>query len=172
MHAEISTLVRAPLADVYEIAAAVEDWPRFLPHFRYVRVFDERRERRLVEIAARRDVVPLWWVAIQECHPDVPEIAYHHVRGVTRGLNVQWLFEMQPHGVRVTIRHDLASRWPLIGNPLAEHVVGPLFVDEISDHTLRLVKIVAEKRQEERRQHARSHAVLPGNAERIYGRAG
>lgn len=171
MHTETSALIQAPLTDVYEIAAAVENWPRFLPHYRYVRVFDERRERRLVEMATGRDALPVRWMTIQECHPDVPEIIYHHVRGVTRGMKVQWIFEIQPRGVRVTIRHDLAPRWPIIGKPLAEHVLGPLVVDVLSGRTLRLIKIFAEERQEERRQNAGSHATHGRDVERVYRRA-
>src|SRR5579862_6232661 len=151
MHTETSILIQAPLADVYELAAGVEDWPAILPHYRYVRVFDPNRGTRLVEMAANRDGIPVWWVAIQECHPDVPEVAYRHVRGITRGMTVSWSFEVQPRGVRATIRHDIDLAWPLIGRFAADRIIGTLFVDVIAGRTLRSIKARAEAGYAERR---------------------
>lgn len=171
MHTETSTLIRAPLTDVYELAAAVEDWPRILPHYRYVRVFDRCRGRRLVEMAAFRDAIPVWWMAVQECHPDVPEITYEHVRGITRGMRVEWGFEVQPRGVLVSIRHDLDLSWPLVGRFAADRVIGPWFVDVIAGRTLRRVRALAEQRQEERRQRARETGTETRDPEQTWGRA-
>jgi ribosome-associated toxin RatA of RatAB toxin-antitoxin module len=144
MRTENAVLIRAPLAEVYALAAAVERWPEILPHYRYVRVREERGRVRLVEMAARRDWIPVWWMALQESDPDVPEIRFRHVRGITTGMEVVWSFVPEANGVRVSIRHDLDLTWPLVGRLIADRIIGPLFVESIAGRTLARIKRLAE----------------------------
>src|SRR6266542_2647728 len=46
MDTSISRYVRADPRILYELAARVEDWPRILPHYRWVRVLDVSPDRR------------------------------------------------------------------------------------------------------------------------------
>jgi ribosome-associated toxin RatA of RatAB toxin-antitoxin module len=144
MHAENAILIGADIGRVYALAAAVERWPQLLPHYRWVRVLQDGGDCRLVEMAARRDAIPVWWCAEQRLSPDVPRITFRHVRGITSGMEVEWSFEPTAGGVLVTIRHDLALRMPMLGRPLANWVIGPLFVRHIAAKTLGRIKEVAE----------------------------
>ncbi len=146
MRAENAILIRAPLEEIYALAAAVERWPALLPHYRYVRVREERGRVRLLEMAARRDWIPVWWMAVQECHPDVPEIRFRHVRGITTGMEVAWRFAPAPEGVWVSIHHSLNLDWPIVGRPIADRIIGPLFVEPIAARTLARIKLLAETR--------------------------
>jgi len=146
MRADNSILIRAPLAEIYELAAAVERWPAFLPHYRYVRVREVRGHARLLEMAARRDWIPVWWLALQECQPEVPEIRFRHVGGITTGMDVAWRFAPGPEGVWVSIHHNLNLGWPIVGRPIADCIVGPLFVEYIATQTLARIKLLAESR--------------------------
>ena len=57
MDTSISRLVRAQPLTIFRLAAQVEDWPRLLPHYRWVRVLSQTDDRhRTVDMAARRDV--------------------------------------------------------------------------------------------------------------------
>ena len=148
MRAENTILIRAPLDEIYQLAAAVERWPAFLPHYRYVRVREERGRARLLEMAARRGWIPVWWMARQECQPDVPEIRFRHVRGITTGMDVTWRFAPGPEGVWVSIHHNLNLEWPIVGRPIADRIIGPLFVEPIAARTLARIKLLAEARTE------------------------
>src|SRR3981081_586166 len=104
MDTTISRRVRADQRTMFELAAAVEDWPRLLPHYRWVRVLsdDDGRRRRTVEMAARRDVVgsmgfPLRWTAVETLVPEQHRVEFEHVRGITRGMYVAWTIEPDPH---------------------------------------------------------------------------
>ena len=68
--------------------------------------------------------------------------------------------EPAPGGVRVSIRHDLALGWPLIGGLAAERIIGPLFVANIAGKTLRRIKALAEARTAEGSAE-RSRPALP-----------
>jgi len=68
--------------------------------------------RRVVAMRAWRDVFPLSWVAEQTDDPVRPHIAFRHVRGWTRGMDVEWLFEPTTGGTRVTIEHRLRFLFP------------------------------------------------------------
>ena len=146
MHTENRLLIRADPQVIYRLAAGVEDWPKILPHYRWVRVLHEAGNQRLVEMAARRDRIPVRWWAEQTLFPDVPRITFRHVRGVTTGMEVEWSFTPGPDGVLVAIRHDLRLAWPLVGGLIADRIIGPFFVANIAGKTLHRIKCLAEQK--------------------------
>ena len=148
--------VRADLARVFALAADVERWPTFLPHYRWVRVLQRNGDAAAagtgtactVEMAAWRPFGPLryptWWVS--EMRIDPPHaVRYRHVRGITSGMDVEWRLAPEGNGVRVRIVHEWAGpSWPVIGGVAAEWVIGPVFVHGIATRTLAGVKRRAE----------------------------
>jgi ribosome-associated toxin RatA of RatAB toxin-antitoxin module len=144
MQTSNSVWMRAPAGQIYSLAAEVERWPELLPHYRWVTVLERDGNRKLVEMAARRDWIPVSWQAVQTLDPETPLIRFRHVRGVTTGMEVEWRFEPHDGGTLVTIHHALDLRWPLIGHWAAEHVVGPQFVANIAGKTLRHIKQLVE----------------------------
>jgi uncharacterized membrane protein len=156
LHTKNEILIRAGAAEVYGLAAPVERWPEILPHYRWVRVLEDGGEgRRVVEMAALRNFIPVRWRAEQLLFPEVPRIVFRHVGGVTKGMEVEWVFAPQDDGVvRVSILHDLErglAGWPLVGGVVADRVVGPFFVSNIAGKTLGRIKELAEARARRRR---------------------
>jgi ribosome-associated toxin RatA of RatAB toxin-antitoxin module len=136
--------VVAPYERIFRLAAEIERWPRILPHYRYVRRLDTDDGTRHFAMGARRGVIPVTWAAVQRPLPDERRIEFHHTGGVTRGMEVAWLFEPAGEGWDVSIEHELDLRWPLIGTLAAERVIGPHFIDAIAGRTLRTIKGLAE----------------------------
>ncbi len=136
--------VEAPAQRVYALASATERWPQILPHYRYVRVLEERGAVRVVAMGAWQDVFPIRWVAEQTNDPVTPHIAFRHVRGWTRGMDVEWLFEPRGRGTRVTIEHRLQFRFPLASEWLGKHLVSEYFIHGVAAKTLARVKQLAE----------------------------
>jgi uncharacterized membrane protein len=156
LHTKNEILIRAGAAEVYGLAAPVERWPEILPHYRWVRVLEDGGEgRRVVEMAALRNFIPVRWRAEQLLFPEVPRIVFRHVGGVTKGMEVEWVFAPQDDGVvRVSILHDLErglAGWPLVGGVVADRVVGTFFVSNIAGKTLGRIKELAEARARRRR---------------------
>jgi ribosome-associated toxin RatA of RatAB toxin-antitoxin module len=135
---------------VFELAARVEDWPRILPHYRWVRVLEDRGAERIVEMAARRDVaphlaIPLHWTSVQRLNRQEQTIEFLHIGGVTRGMYVRWSIE-SPAGSDVclaTIRHVFAPRWP-VPDRLIAAIVGDYFVNGVATRTLRHIAELGE----------------------------
>lgn len=150
MHTVDMRVIAAPPERVFPHASRVEHWPRILPHYRWVRLHECRPDgARLVEMSAYRPFGlfnwPTWWES--EMWVDEPrrEVRYHHVRGVTRGMDVLWTVEPHQAGSRATIVHEWAGpRWPLIGPWAADLVIGPLFVSGIASRTLLGIARAAE----------------------------
>jgi uncharacterized membrane protein len=140
-----SVEIAAPPAAVYALGAQTERWPQILPHYRWVRVLEQRGATQVVAMSAWRDVFPLRWVAEQTNDPATPHIAFHHVRGWTRGMDVEWLFEPLPGGgTRVTIEHRLQFRFPVAAEWLGKHLVSEYFIHGVAARTLACVKAIAE----------------------------
>ncbi len=151
MDTSISRQTTARSEDVFALAAAVDEWPRILPHYRWVRVLANHGEgQRIVEMAARRDVVgrlgfPLHWTALQTVHPESRRIEFEHVRGVTRGMRVAWTIEPAAAAVQVTIRHIFEPGWP-VPELLVREIVGEYFVNGVARRTLNRICVLAEGR--------------------------
>jgi uncharacterized membrane protein len=145
-------LVHAPVGLIHEIASDVEHWPAHLAHYRYVR-FRERASDGggLVEMSAYRLFGPLgwptWWLSLMSVDAHRPAIRFHHVGGVTRGMDVEWQFEeMDANTTQVRIVHVWdGPSWPLIGPFAATNVIGPVFVHGIAQRTLAGLAKAAER---------------------------
>jgi uncharacterized membrane protein len=137
-------VIAAPAQAIYAFAAATERWPEILPHYRYVHVLEENGNARVVQMAAWRDMLPISWVAEQRNDPRTPSIKFHHVRGWTRGMDVEWRFDATPGGTRVTIEHRLQFAFPIASDWLGKYVVGKFFVHDVATKTLARIKVLAE----------------------------
>ena len=147
MQSETATLMRGPKARIVELAADVERWPEILPHYRWVTLLEGGCDRKVVEMAARRGRFPLRWRAVQEIDRSglTPVIAYRHIWGPTRGMDVAWTFIETPDGLHVAINHRFRPPWPLIGNVVADHIIGPQFIEHIAGLTLSTIKQIVER---------------------------
>ena len=101
-------------------------------------------------MAAWRDFGPLryptWWVSRMEVVPDTYLVRYHHIDGITRGMNVEWRIVRQGDLVLVRIEHVWdGPGWPLVGRLAANRVIGPMFIHHIASRTLAGVKREAEQ---------------------------
>lgn len=128
---------------IFEYASATELWPRFLPHYRSVRVLHSDGERSVVEMAARRPLdvlglaIPVRWRAEQINDPATPQIFFRHLSGWTKGMEVYWRFVPLGNGAtRVQIDHELRS-------PLAPFI-GAYFIHDIAGRTLARMKAICE----------------------------
>jgi ribosome-associated toxin RatA of RatAB toxin-antitoxin module len=150
MHTDTQITIQGDIDRIFTLASAVEDWPRWLPHYRWVHVVSGDRTDRIVAMAAHRDGFPVRWTARQRLEPAQHRIHFTHVRGISRGMEVTWFLEADGPLVHVRIVHDLTWRWWPIGPWVAQHIIGELFVSNIASKTLRTLK-----------QQIESHDALP-----------
>ena len=145
MHAERFVDIAAPPEVIYELAQDVARWPSILPHYRWVKVLREEPDRRIIEMAARRDWIPVRWTALQTLDARTPRIGFTHLSGWTKGMSVSWLFEPEGGRTRVTITHDLEGS-PWFGEWFGRRVIGEFFIQSIAGRTLARMKELAEGR--------------------------
>ncbi len=148
MRTENVVKMRGDLDKIVALAADVERWPTILPHYRWVTLLEGGGDRKTVEMAARRGRFPVKWRAVQEIerHNGSPVIRYHHIGGVTKGMDVAWTFETDHDSVHVRIDHDFSPNWPVVGRPIADRIIGPYFVAAIAGQTLATIKGIVEDR--------------------------
>lgn len=135
--------IAAPPDVVWRHAVAVEQWPAILPHYRWVtRLEGNRGGDGVVEMAAWRPFGgpvrwPTWWSSRMQVDAARREIRYHHMAGITRGMDVLWTVTPTSLGTTVTIVHEWhGPGWPLIGGIAASLVIGPVFIHGIASRTL------------------------------------
>jgi hypothetical protein len=136
------------LERIVALATATERWPEILPHYRWVTVLAGGDDRKTVEMAARRGRIPVRWRAVQRVERDgpTPVVRFTHIGGVTKGMEVAWTFVQESDGVNVRIDHDFAPSWPVVGQLIADRIIGPHFVKAIAGKTLATIKGIVEDR--------------------------
>ncbi len=155
MHTENVVFIRGPLERIFALAAATEDWPALLPHYREVKLLEATPEgrRKVVEMAAVRDDFPLpglpfpvRWRSVQVNDSEEGKIYFKHLAGVAVGMWVVWTLVVDPwgRGVRVSIRHDLTYPFGALNGWFAKEMVGRQFVQAIAGRTLATIKAKVE----------------------------
>lgn len=124
---------------IFETAADLEQWPRILPHYRYIHYFEKSPTRNLVKMAATRTGIPIAWTSEQIIDRAKLEVRFRHLKAFTKGMEVVWKFTDTPNGVLVEILHDLDFRIPALA-PLADQIIGRFFIENIANQTLRCMK--------------------------------
>lgn len=147
MHTVNTITIASDPEAVYQLAADVEHWPSILPHYRWVRVLEKRGpDECIVEMAARRDRIPVWWKSQMWCYPQEHRIVYKHIGGATTGMDVEWTIIPTSGVTRASITHDITLSWPLVGR-LAAWVMCDAFVSYIADQTLHGIAKAAEQQK-------------------------
>jgi hypothetical protein len=138
------------LDHIVALAVDTERWPVILPHYRWVTLLEGGGDHKSVEMAARRGRFPVKWRATQDVERDgpTPIIRFHHIGGVTKGMDVAWTFEVENGVVNVRIDHDFTAPWPLVGQQVADRIIGPHFVEAIAGKTLNTIKAIVEDRDD------------------------
>ena len=129
--------IKAPWKKVFKAAAKVEDWPKILPHYRFVTVLAVKKKRRIVDMGAHRDGFPCRWRAEQVLDRKAKKIYYLHVKSFwTQGMHVWWILKPKGrHKTEILLTHDQEgpggfNEWFL------QCVVLDLFVHNIAGKTL------------------------------------
>ncbi len=138
-----SIIMHAPRELVFETAADLEQWPRILPHYRYIRYLERGGDRNVVEMAAVRSGIPISWTSEEIIDRARMEVRFHHLKAFTRGMEVVWTFTEQPDGVLVQIKHDMRFRIPALA-PLADPIIGGFFIHHIANKTLHAMRAYLE----------------------------
>ena len=132
------------LDTIVKLAGDTERWPVLLPHYRWVTLLAGGGDRKTIEMAARRGRIPVKWRAVQEIdrRGATPVINFTHVGGVTKGMEVSWVFVPSGNGIDVTIDHDFEPPWPVVGDVVADRIIGPHFIEAIAGKTLATIKAI------------------------------
>lgn len=144
MHTGNSILIRAPKERIFETAADLSQWPRILPHYRYIDYLERGNDRHIVKMACYRTGIPIAWTSEEIIDRERLEVRFHHLKAFTKGMDVVWTFTDTNDGVRVDILHDLRFRIPLLA-PIAEPIIGGFFISYIASQTLHHMKLHLEK---------------------------
>ena len=155
--------IQSTFEPLFNRAADIARWPQFLPHYRYVRIEQSSEVQGptsnvinekpwtdsyiVAEMAARHYGVPLWWRTIQIPLPQERRIVFKHIGGITKGMDVQWVFtpcDSNENKWRVEIHHQFAPAWPVPGLWFADHVIGNGFVKQVAAKTLQRLKETVE----------------------------
>ena len=143
-------LIRGTAGEVMELAFDLPRWPSFLPHYRWVRVLEEKAERKTVEMACWRRIPPGWAIPLKwRSHlwvlPEEGRMRFRHVAGPARGMEVEWNVRQEGDLVRVTIRHHLTMEVPVVRSRPGRWIVGEFFVGAVAGRTLRCLKRAVEE---------------------------
>jgi len=118
-----SIIMQASRAKIFETAANLENWPKILPHYRYIKYLERGENRNVVIMAATRSGIPISWTSEQIIDREKIEVCFHHLKAFTKGMFVVWTFQETPAGVLVEIAPDLNFRVRALA-PVMEPIIG------------------------------------------------
>jgi ribosome-associated toxin RatA of RatAB toxin-antitoxin module len=129
----------APPAEVFGVVSNLVSWPRYLPHYRWIRVMENHPDHQIVRMACYRGWLPIDWVSRFSTNHDTHEIQFEHLKAFTKGMKVVWKLDPITDGqaTRVTIFHDLDPVRKRLGKPVAEKVIGEFFINFVATRTLK-----------------------------------
>ena len=147
MNTHIAIDVDAPPELVFALARDIERWPRLLPHYVSVTVFERHADGSVVaRLVARRPILPVLgiglpvaWRSRSWSEPDTCRLRFIHQGGATNGMDVTWRIEPLGQGARVTIEHDFRPRFA----PWA-WLIDTFFTQPVAGRTLATFKAIAE----------------------------
>ena len=164
MHSEIAIRIAAPPDLVFALARDVERWADLLPHYTRSVAVHRRSDGSLVaDFVAHRPLIrflglglPVTWRSRTWSEPATRRLRFAHVAGATRGMDVTWRIEGEPHANNstVTIEHEFAPRLPGFAA-----FVDRFFTRPIAGRTLATFKALAEAVHEA----SQSGAATPTN---------
>lgn len=151
MRTSIRIEIDAPPERVFRLCRDVTTWSRLLPHYRKVFVHGRHADRLVAQMVAVRTFGPLsmpvtWRAALwsDDSDPADLRLRFHHVRGVTAGMDVTWHIRPSGGGSTVEIEHDFRRHIPLLGYEVLPKVVDRFFVRPIARRTLATFKRLSE----------------------------
>ncbi len=144
MQKENSIIIKTARSRIFETAADLSQWPRILPHYRWVRYLAKSPRKNVVVMAAKRGWIPITWTSEEEIDRDRFEVRFHHLKAFTKGMDVVWSFKEADEGVLVTISHELKPTIPIIGKFVADRIIGDFFIHYVANETLKHMKLYLE----------------------------
>src|SRR5437868_13419500 len=82
MHQTNSIIMQASRAKIFETAANLENWPKILPHYRYIKYLERDRDRNAVIIAATRAGIPVPCTSEQIIDREKTEVRFDDLKAV------------------------------------------------------------------------------------------
>lgn len=143
MHTGNSIIIRAPKDRIFAAAADLSQWPKILPHYRYITYLERGIDRHVVKMACYRSGIPIAWTSEVVIDREKMEVRFHHLKAFTKGMDVVWTFTETPEGVLVEIMHDLRFRIPILA-PIADLIIGKFFISYVAGQTLHHMKLHLE----------------------------
>lgn len=131
---------------VFKTASDVFDWPRILPHYRWVRRLGSETRGEIVEMAAYRSGIPVKWTSVMWLDLIKRRIYFKHIGGLTKGMDVVWSIEPTAGGSFVSIIHELTLDVLIINSWPGKLITGKVFVEHVAGETLRCMKEWIENR--------------------------
>ena len=110
-----TTIIRAPLADVYRVAKDVEKFPEFMPDVQSIRVLDRSDSRVTVEWIGVMQGRKIRWVEEETWDDAAHRSTFRLVEGDFSKFEGSWSFETVPEGTQTMLVLDYEMELPLAG---------------------------------------------------------
>jgi ribosome-associated toxin RatA of RatAB toxin-antitoxin module len=110
-----TTVIRAPLVDVYRIAKDVERFPEFMPDVQSIRVLSRSGARATVEWVGLMQGRKVRWVEEETWDDTAYRSDFRLVEGDFSKFEGSWRFETVPDGTQTSLVLDYEMELPLAG---------------------------------------------------------
>jgi hypothetical protein len=149
-HRRTAIRVLADADTLFNLLAGVELWPAIFRHIESVRVLRRDGPKRLIEVRARWNGLPLGYRAVVTSDARRREFTIRHVSALTRGSIATWAVEPvhdqsgQPVQAELHVGVHVVVPLPGIGPFLARQFAGGLVARDLGSAMMYRLKEIAE----------------------------
>jgi ribosome-associated toxin RatA of RatAB toxin-antitoxin module len=143
--------MRASPNQVFNLVSDLASWPKYLPHYRWIKVLENHSDYMLVHMACYRGLIPLNWISKYRMDLKEFKLYFYHQKAWTRGMKVVWDLEPLEKGksTRDTITHEMEPVAHRFGNWMAHRLIGDFFIHYVATRTLKNFALHFSKKAQE-----------------------
>lgn len=138
----VSKDIQGPREAVYQMAADMESFPKFMPAVRSVTVLERKGNETLSEWKVNLKGRPVNWEERDVFDPDSGRITFDLTKGDLKKFSGYWLAEQIPGGTRLTLTVDFEFGIPMLANLL--NPIARVVLRDNSEMMLKAIKKAVE----------------------------
>lgn len=137
---KVSRWVAAASTEVFSLAAAMEDYPRFMQNVKEVRIVNRADNYTITAWKTEIDGRSFCWLEEDRFYPEAGRIDYKLVSGDLKKFEGSWHMQEKDGGTQITLTVDFD-----LGVPMLAALLNPILAKKTKENCLAMLEGIASQ---------------------------